>query len=83
MPSYLVYDANRAAKTIALRDEAGRYHLASITAKLPLIGEELEGEPPALGFRALMDPNGQTFWALFEHVDCGARSALQKLHSQA
>lgn len=80
MPFYRVYDTNQAARTIALRDDAGRFHLASITADLPQIGEELEGEAPALGFRVLLAPTGQAFRAIFEHLDCGQRSALRHLH---
>jgi hypothetical protein len=80
MPFYRVYDTSHTAKRVALRDDVGRFHLASITAELPSIGEELEGEAPQLGFRVLMSPDGQAFRAIFESLDCGARSALQDLH---
>lgn len=83
MPFYRVYDANHAARTIALVDNAGRFHFASISAELPQIGEELEGEASALGFQFLLGSTGQGFRAVFEHLDCGLQPALQHLHTSS
>lgn len=66
---YRVYDACVEARKVALQDCSGRYHLARITADLPRLWEELQGERPALGFCLLLSSSGHLFRAIFEVID--------------
>ncbi len=73
---YRVYGACIDIRQIALRDGAGRYHLARIASRLPALWEELEGERPALGFSLLRSCSGELFRAFFESVDQPQRIEL-------
>lgn len=76
---YWVYNFNDVARTAALRDDAGAFHLVRLESQMLRIGEHLEGQDPAPGLRLLVDSSGREFRALFERVDCGRREAMQHL----
>ena len=76
MHIYRVYDASDLARQVALRDDAGRHHLARIASGLPPLSERLEGDAPALGFSLLMSSSGDVFRAFFEAVDVEQRIDL-------
>lgn len=76
MHIYRVYDASDSDRQVALRDDAGRHHLARIASGLPPLCERLEGDAPALGLSLLMSSSGDMFRAFFEAIDVVQRIDL-------
>ena len=80
MYRYFVADTNVKHLRMTLRDEDGRLHVASTAYAVPSIGDELTGDYPGFGPRALMGPTGETLRVDFNLVNCGQRAALEHLH---
>jgi hypothetical protein len=69
MHSYRVYDVCAQTQKVALRDSSGRQHMARLTAGMPRLWDELQGDMPALGFSLLLTQEGRAFRAIFEVVN--------------
>jgi hypothetical protein len=70
MCRYVVQDANIPDRKVVLQDSFGRRHLATATADVPAVGEELHGARPAGGFLLLVsERTGQVFRTIFEVVN--------------
>ena len=80
MYRYFVADTNVKNRCMTLRDEDGRLHVASAAYEVPHIGDELTGDVPGFGPRALMGLDGEVLRVDFDLVNCGQRAALEHLH---
>jgi hypothetical protein len=81
MYNYFVADTNARERHIALRDPAGRFHVARTALPMPLIGDELGGALPGPGFVALHDAQGREHLVTFDLINCGQQAALERLHA--
>jgi hypothetical protein len=81
MYRFLVADACAATRLVALRDPAGRYHVAHCTSVMPEVKTVLEGHFPALGFALLTGQRGEVVRLAFTHVCCGQWRAHALLHA--
>jgi hypothetical protein len=81
MYRYLVADTCTVTRLVALRDSAGRYHVAHCTSVLPNVRTVLEGLAPAIGFALLTGLRGEVVRVIFCEVCCGPRRALALLHA--
>ena len=80
MFTYVVAATDASCRLVALRDPAGRYHVAHCTSDLPGIEQELGGNQPAVGFALLIGTAGKVYRLIFSQINCGQRWALEQLH---
>ena len=81
MISYEVFDHSPIGREVALRDQAGRFHIARTAIERPLVSTELSGAQPKPGFGTLLaTPTGQMYRVIFELVDCSLESIFDRLH---
>jgi hypothetical protein len=83
MIRYVVADTHAPSRRIALRDPAGRLHLASVQYQVPDIGAIFSGSFPRPGFHALTSEAGDVFRVSFEQLNCSQAAVLEQLHGAA
>jgi hypothetical protein len=81
MYRYLVADTCAATRLVALRDPAGRYHVAHCTSPLPDVQSVLGGFLPSVGSALMRGERGEVVRLTFRQVHCGQRRALELLHA--
>lgn len=81
MESFDVVDTNIEDLSMTLRGAGRRMHVARATAEMPVIGDVLEGLPPALGPALLVQANGQVVRVIFDLVDVSQDDAMERLHA--
>jgi hypothetical protein len=80
MFKYRVFDSQTEGGRVALRDAAGRIHVARALSEPPLVGTVLAGTRPHLGYGLLFSvESGEMFRLLFETIDCGRKESLHAL----
>ena len=71
---YEVIDHSTIGPEVALRDQAGRFHIAQTATERPLVGTELTGAQAKPGFDTLLSTRtGQMYRVIFDLVDCSRR----------
>jgi hypothetical protein len=79
---YQVHDASHDGRAIALRDSAGKFHVARTTSGVPLIGANLHGARAGVGFGILDGgASGHVFRVIFEMINCKAEAISPRLHT--
>jgi hypothetical protein len=81
MHRYLVIDTNLEDRSIALRDDAGHYHVARSSGEMPMVENLLEGPPPHLGSALLVGRGGRVMPVIFDLVDTGQVDVFERLHA--
>jgi hypothetical protein len=80
MVRYVVVDTQGASRLLALRDDAGRYHVAYCKGVLPEIESVFFGDLPELGIALFMDPSGNACRVVFAQIDCAQSEVFDQLH---
>ena len=81
MHRYLVADVSAANRLVALRDAAGRYHVAHCSSGLPDVQAVLDGPLASMGSAQLTAERGEAVRVIFSHLYRGPREALELLHA--
>jgi hypothetical protein len=82
MYRFVVIDTNKYTRLVALRDPAGRHHVAHCTSDLPPTACELDGELPSVGFALLIGHEGKAYRLVFSQINCSQRWVQRLLHPE-
>jgi hypothetical protein len=80
MYRYTVVDTDASKRLIALRDDAGRYHVACCRSLLPEVDFRLLGDLPALGIALLLDTSGKVYRMVFSRINCDQVAVFDQMH---
>jgi hypothetical protein len=79
----VVVDAAVGKRLVALRDDAGRYHLGQCLSFLPHIQQTLTGDLPSTGLAHLTDELGSVYRMLFTQMDHDEHSVMGELRPES